>query len=323
MRVRGMVFGALATVTAFALNLAGCGGDTRPTKPPLCYRANPPEQAGLTRELRPEEWIELITGVGAGKTTAYDCTKQTIRWPAPPPDCPSDEASSELPFVPVVLGEDSVIERRLPNGQRLVWIITHVRDDGFALGPVALVEPTPQGTAVHAIGPLRARYERARLVLWSIGDGEVLAAEGETCTDPQLATTCKRGVQLLVRVGDAFRWTPLQNGAGCVDTAWIELARTAEVARTDGWIRKLDYVANVQSDPRYVVVTEQVTVHDRDSRDPAGTPRLVRRIDSDRFLHVSQGTLTSRQPPLWSIAVSDWATMERGLEPTVPRDSDL
>lgn len=303
-----ITFGLL--IAACALGVVACGGDVRPEQRPLCYRGNPAEQAGMTREWQPSEWISLVVNGTAGSTATQDCTGATIQWPTPGEDCPDDEASSDAPFELVILGPDSVVERRLPTGQRLIWIITHVRSDGFALGPIALVDMDDRGTAVRAIGMLRSRYERTRLSMWPVGDGHVLSAEAETCEDPENASSCRRGAQLLARTDDTFRWTPLQEPGGrCIDTAWVEFKRSNEVARDDGWIRTLDYMASVQHDPRYVIVTEQVTIHDRDTRDPQATPRLVRRVDTDRFYHLSAGRLTSRQSPLWPTTLAGWGSM--------------
>lgn len=305
---------SLSVVTAAwsAALVLGCGGQVQPETPPVCYRGNPPEPAGMVREPQPDEWISLITKGVAGVSATEDCAGHRVVWPTPPAECDQAETLNDAPFESVVLGPDSVIERRLPNGQRLVWIITHVRNDGFAMGPIGLVELTDRGASVLALGTLRARYERVRLQLWTVGEGEVLVAEGETCEDPQLATTCRRGAQLMLRVGNTFRWEALKDARGqCLDTAWFELARSAEMTQPDGWTRRLDYVANVQNDSRYVVVTEQITVNDRDSHDPAGAPRLVRKIDTDRFIHVSAAGLVSRQQPLWKQALSDWASLER------------
>lgn len=304
-------WGALLTCAWLALVGAGCG-DSEPETKPLCYRGNPPEAAGMIVEPRPEEWIAFLTNGTSGTSADHDCAGNLVRWPEAPPECDAAETASDLPFEPVVLGEDAVIERRLPSGERLLWVITHVRGDGFAMGPLALVEVTDRGAAVTALGTLRSRYERLRLSMWTLADGQVLVAEGETCTDPQVATTCKRGAQLMVRQGDALRWVPLNDAQGaCIDTGWVELARSAEVELPNGWARKLDYVASLQSDPRYVIVTEMVTVNDRDTNDPATAPRLVRRIDTDRFLHLTPGALVSRQVPLWRQALTDWASLDR------------
>lgn len=309
----------LTLLTLAWLAGVGCGEEVRPETPPLCYRGNPPEHAGMTRELQPEEWISLILKAHPGETASLDCTGTPIRWPAPDPGCPADETASSAMYEPVILGEDSVVVRRLPTGQQLVWVLTHVRSDGFALGPVALIDTDDRGTAVRAIGSLRGRYERVRLALWPIGDGQLLAAEAETCSDPADAKTCQRGVQLLPRLGDAFRWTPLRDAAGkCIDGAWVELKRAAEVARADGWIRNLDYTASLQNDRRYLVVTEQVTIHDRDPRDPEATPRLVRRVDTERFYHLAEGHLTSRQTPLWPATLAGWGSMNAAQKSNAP-----
>jgi hypothetical protein len=84
-----------------------------------------------------------------------------------------------------------------------------------------------------------------------------------------------------------------------MDVPWVELKREADLSLENGWNRHMRIVATVDHDQRYVVITEQVDVADTDPSHPDVPARDVRRIDTERFIHVEQGQLLSRQPPLW------------------------
>ena len=64
---------------------------------------------------------------------------------------------------PVPLTETSVVERVMPDGKRLVWIMTHHFPNGDGFGPVAAVTLGQTKVYVDSLGFLRLRPTRVDL----------------------------------------------------------------------------------------------------------------------------------------------------------------
>jgi hypothetical protein len=202
--------------------------------------------------------------------------------------------------VPQPLDERSVFERQLPGERRLVWVVTHRFANGEGFGPVALARILPNGVEVEAIGEMRLRTERVNLELWKIEGNSVVVAGGEICTKPNDSASCHRAVSVLVAYNKALLHPVLSYRDGrCIDEPWVELKRQEDLPLETGWNRHFEIVSMVSHDQRYVVITEQVVVADSDPNAPDLPAREVRRIDTDRFIHVERGRLVTRQHPLW------------------------
>ena len=85
----------------------------------------------------------------------------------------------------------------------------------------------------------------------------------------------------------------------CIDAPWVERVREADLTLDNGWSRHMKITASVTHDQRYVVITEHVDVQDTDPQHPDIPPRDVRRIDTERFIHVEGPYFFTRQSPLW------------------------
>ncbi|HKU44645.1 MAG TPA: hypothetical protein VJR89_41080 [Polyangiales bacterium] len=289
--------------------LVCCAGSKQPTttankagRKPLCVMAQPRE-GGQPRPMRPRDWMQLILTVqhdGRGVYAQTACTGERIVHTPLPDTCEVQTPDPGVPE-PVGLSEESVIEHLLPEGRRLVWIMTHRFPNGDGFGPVAAVTLIDDNAYVGSLGFLRLRPTRVDLDLWQIGTKVVLRGEGETCEDVKDAGTCRRATNLLVYNNLKFHAVPMRRTESneCIDAPWVERNREADLTLDNGWNRHMKITANVTHDQRYVVITEHVDVQDTDPAHPDIPPRDVRRIDTERFVHVDGPYMFTRQSPLW------------------------
>lgn len=284
----------LAALCALAL---ACGSRPEPL-PGICFSKR--SEAG--KPVTPGEWLRLIVKLRPGSQTMYadhDCTGSPIYFTSPPSTCLVRTPPIGEPIA-VPITEESIVERLLPNDERLVWVMTHRFENGDGFGPVAHVRIYPHGLAVDSIGLLRLRRERVALELWKIGGQELLMAAGETCFNRKDPTTCHRAANVLVHQSHAFLDPPITYRDGrCIDVPWIELLREADMPLDSGWNRHFKITSSLSHDERYLVITEQVEVVDSDPNKPDIPARAVRSIDTERFIHLDNGRLYTRQHPLW------------------------
>ncbi len=284
-----------------------CGGGQVPEDPSaLCSIPRQAAGTGGARPVRPNHWMNLLLKGFRFRRDAkgqldfrahYDCIGESIVWPAPPADCPAPPPDRPSP---ARLEESSVIERRLPDGDRLVWVITHRYADGDGLGPVALATVSDRRLSVRALGHYRGRTGRVQMRLWSIGQGEVLVVEGERCQQPDKPATCEREAGVMVLDRDRFAVVPIRDREGkCIEPARVEFRRQAEMSIESGTVRRFEFSASIGHDVRYLVVTEQIDINDFDPTQSGLPPRHVRRVDTERFIHLQGRELVSRQQPLW------------------------
>lgn len=162
------------------------------------------DEGRVVRPVRPEEWLRLLVRAGAGERATQECSGQTIQLGEPSEPCreaarETEEAVQQGREVPrrgievqepmaVALTEESVIDRRITNSKRLVWVITHEYPNGDGLGPIGLVERVepddedePSELRVLALGTLRARREAVRLRLITLRVRPVVEVESLAC----------------------------------------------------------------------------------------------------------------------------------------------
>ena len=293
---------------------------TTPDKPLGVCQMPLPRRNGGIRPMRTEDWMRLILvteNYSGGQVIAQQtCTNRRIEHTPLPRDCEVQTPDPGVPE-PVPLSEQSVTERLMPDNRRLIWIMTHRFPNGDGFGPVAAVTVTDEIAYVGSIGLLRLRPQRVDLNLWQIGAKTVLMAAGETCIDQQDASSCRRAANLLVFDQGMFHSLPIRRAVSkeCIDLPWVEYKREADLTLENGWNRHMRIVASLDHDQRYVVVTEQVDVADTDPNHPDIPARDVRRIDTERFIHVDGPNLYTRQSPLWPrIIPSQGRTHVRGNE---------
>lgn len=313
-----LVFGSFV---AFA-----CGGsETQEDDPiPVCYQSHPLPDGGMIRNLRAEEWADLIVrSYREGAESSEDCVGNSIQWRRTDDHCDIHDSEDEPPPVAVPLTEESVIVGRSSTvARKPVWIVTHHFENGDGFGPVVLSERSADGVSVRAIGTLRLPLQRARLRLRESGGQEFIIADGERCpeededdggpdADADVADgeetgeeesepTCMRYARILPLVGDQLMTPEIRDDEGnCLGPAQVYLSRELTVGLENGWERTFRLAASMEYRGGGIVIHEQVIAEDQDPRDPGRPARLFRTTDSDRVVRLRRGGLRSSGIPLF------------------------
>jgi len=313
--------GALRWV-AVALVVAGAGCSKKPVQVresavrALCFSEMPSDMKVMSPAIwKPETLFQLLIN-GYDKSTGKvplpptDCMGTPILWQDPAPgEC--DETAQEgtpLPIQPLTVQEMIVTEMRLDL--KLVWAVVRRFSNGEAIGPVALVEATPRGLAVRALGTLKAMPKSARLRMERVGGIEVLLVDGERCWGPEGSTQCQRMVRIMPLRGNRFVAEPLvsQENGKCMQPANIALSRTASQPLPSRWLRKYEYTAALTVAPDGIRVAEQVTAKDSDPRQPSSPPRLFRKAQDERVIQVNQSRMAVNRSSVWNQLVEQGST---------------
>ncbi|HYI02086.1 hypothetical protein [Hyalangium sp.] len=254
----------------------------------------------------PDDWFALLLhgfdreqGVAASPTV--DCSGVPVVWQEPlQSECrePGPEAQA-LPPPARLTAEDLVLET-VRADERLVWVVSRRFSNGEGLGPVGLVERTPRGFVVRALGSLRAYPRQARLRLEENENFKVLVAEGDVCTDDG-PPVCRRMARVLpLRQGRFFAEAVSNSGdGGCLGPAWFPLSREEVLELPNGLHRKVEFTSTLSVKPEGVVLDEQVVMHNLDPREPSMPPLLYRRAQAQRVLEVKDARLVGTAPSLW------------------------
>lgn len=303
---------------AWVVAAAGCKHEA-PVREPvvraLCFSELPATMKVISPAVwKPEALFQLlINGYDAstGKVTQppTDCMGTPILFQDPAPgDCTEvSPAGNPLPLQPLTVEEMIVTEMRLDL--KLVWAVVRRFSNGEAVGPVALVEATPRGLAVRALGTLKAFPKSARLRLDRIGGVEVLQVDGERCWGEDEKKQCQRSVRLMPLRGNRFVAETLTGPDGkCMQAANIALSRTATQSLPSRWLRKYEYTSALTVAPDGIRVSEQITAKDSDPKQPSSPPRVFRKAQDERLIQVGQGGLKVDKPSVWSQLVEASAT---------------
>jgi hypothetical protein len=254
----------------------------------------------------PADWFSLLLhGFDRAQSVApspsLDCSGAPVMWQEPQVnECrePGPEARPLPP--PSRLTEEDVVQEKLPDNQRLVWVVARRFSNGEGLGPVGLVEQTQRGFVVRALGSLRAYPRQARLRLEQTGGFRLLVAEGEVCTD-EAPPTCRRMARVLpLHLGRFFSEAVASDSDGsCLGPAWFPLSREEVLSLPNGLNRKVEFTSTLSVKPEGVLLDEQVVMSDFDPRQPSVPPVPYRRAQSQRLLVVKDSRLVGTSPSLW------------------------
>src|SRR5262249_52660271 len=130
-----------ARIALLLVLCASCGSGPKKL-PGICFA----QRREPGRPVTPSEWLNLIVKAkeqNGGICAQEDCTGWPIKFTPAPDNCVVKTPPLGTPQ-PVPLTEESIVERMLPNDQRLIWVITHRFDNGDGFGPVALVQVYPR-----------------------------------------------------------------------------------------------------------------------------------------------------------------------------------
>lgn len=314
---------------AALLAAQACGGaQVSEDPPPLCHASHPIPDGGMMRPLRNSEWASLVLrDYRDGQSTSQDCAGNGITWHPTDRQCQIHEMEDEpAPRAVPVTDESIVLGRADSVAIKPVWVITHRFEDGDGFGPVVITERTADRVAVRAMGTLRLPTQRARLRLRETDGQRLLVADGERCppsedeedgsgddarpanaqgggnaqAEEQEPPTCLRTSRLLAVVGDQLVNPEVRTPEGeCLGPAAIHLSRERVIGIANGWERVFRLAASTELRGGSVIIHEQVTVTDRDPRDPGRPARLFRTTDADRVLQLERGGVRSRGIPLF------------------------
>jgi hypothetical protein len=304
MRIQVRASIVAATFVGAVAASASCGG-ARPriqVEQPLCrintgYDLDKPL---VQRALPAAFWFSLIVrgyqANGEIPRPPQDCEGQVVAWTA---DACSEPEMRTL--LPTPLSERDIVVSHLGEGRRLVWVITDRFTSGEALGPVALANFDARGVSVDSLGVLRGYPGRAQLRLERLGDYQVLAAEGEACTDERDVRSCVQAIRLVPVGRRHFVPMDLTDVQGrCVGRTFFPLAAEGSVG--DGPNRRTYRLQrNVTFNADAVVVQEQMSVMQGSggrtgSQDAFNS--AVSRMTVDRRIRVIGGRLVIDEPSL-------------------------
>lgn len=273
----------------------------------LCFSELPSDMRVVSPAVwRPEALFKLLINgydpsTGKVPLPPTDCMGTPILWqdPAPGECAETAQEGTPLPIQPLTVEEMIVTEMRLDL--KLVWAIVRRFSNGEAIGPVALVEATPRGLAVRALGTLKALPKSARLRLERIGGIEVLLADGERCWGKEDPKMCQRMVRIMPLRGNRFVAEPLVSQDGkCMQPANIALSRTGTQPLPAKWVRKYEFTAALSVAPDGIHVAEQIAAKDSDLRQPSSPARLFRKAQDERLIQVNQSRMSVDRPSVWT-----------------------
>ena len=320
--------GLLAPSLGASLLLA-CAHDPGPL--PVCI-AELAEEDALelkTRNLSPEAWwTSLLPGYdrsrGEVERPVVDCSGETVRWTETREACVElDPLEKSLP--PAPLSPQDITLSYANDDRMLVWLVTERYAGGEGSGPVAIIEWRKHGIAVRGLGTLRAASRGASLRLEAIGEHTVLLAEGKRCspTDPD---DCWRSIRILPLVGTRFQSGKVRSADGsCLGPLRFDKSRSVDLPHDQsGWIRRFELSTRLEFLDEELLVHESVSVSEIDPEEPEGTPRPFRTIEETRILKWRGKNFQSDRPSLWIRVLTDFASVDKALEPgeRVPADAD-
>ncbi len=277
------------------LGAAGCASTVREDPPPFCSlsRAGQSEEA-RRRDPSDEELLRLVLGPNA----RFDARAPDADCAGAPTAAAQTECEPRLAELPLVsLSRASILSRSLPDGRRIVWIVT--RSDGReGEGPIALVERREESVVAKVQGVVRADLGRARFKLAS--NERVLVVESERCEDPNDPSSCERTAQLLVRNGNRFVREPIRDRrtGRCLNGPFIALSRRTTRALADGWERSFLATSSFEDSADGLVVHETVSMRDRDPALASVPSRPFRDVSSDRQIVLGSGLVGDEVPLL-------------------------
>ncbi|MCP3098200.1 hypothetical protein LZ198_04825 [Myxococcus sp. K15C18031901] len=305
-------------VLGFAVALAGCKSTApvraAPAVAALCFSERP---TGV-HALSPDQWrAEVLyplmlsgydTRTWQVATPVTDCMGTPVLWQDPAPGECVEAGSTAAMLPPTTLTAGDVVVSEIRPELRLVWAVARHFADGEGLGPVALVESTPRGLAVRALGVLRSRTKNAKLRLERMMGVDMLVAEGERCAGP-MGTACQRAVRVLLQRGNRFINEPVLTAEGaCASPALFQLNRTASRSLPSRWLRRYDYTAALSFATDGIRLQEQMIVNDMDPKQPSIPPRQFRKAQVDRRVQLSSGRLVVDDSSLWGRLLEAGAT---------------
>ncbi len=311
--------------------LGGCKKKTGPSKPPICKAevAGSEAEEAQQGDVPPDIWFLIMLqnfdrDAMQVKRPVKDCSGRPIEAEAgddPNAACMAGEnPAARLPDRPLV--EEDLQLTPTDDGRQIVWVRTGRFDNGEAVGPIAITDWTKRGVAVRALGTLRAFEQKAAMHLEGFGEKDkVLVVESRVC-DPEDPKDCWRVMRLLPLLGDYFVDKPMVAEDGtCLGPALFRLYDAHEVELANGTARKFEVSRSVDFTEGNVVISESVTIKDRDPKQPDAPAVLFRKANLERPLVVSEAGLQTKEG-LWEKMIAEHGSVEVRPDPKPEEDAE-
>jgi hypothetical protein len=227
-----------------------------------------------------------------------DCSGTPVVWFGEASNC-EEKTPEAKPLESTELADRDVFLTPLSANTQLVWVVAKRFDSGEGLGPVGVVETTPEGKVVRGVGTLRAFTKNPQHRVEKVGKTEFLVAEGEHC--PKSGGRCERSVRIMPLRGGRFVPEPLSHPQGaCIGPALFYLSRTASERLPNGWERRYEFNTGLSFGPSGITADEKMSINEVDPRQPNQPGRLLRRAELRREVSVLPARLVTEESSLWS-----------------------
>jgi hypothetical protein len=253
--------------------------------PPACVTPLPARVAasGVSRTLREEAWWPVVfPGFDSEKRrlpeSSLTCEGRPIFTDATFTDATVRRGG--WPFVPE---EGDVVQGAGLNKLRLLWFRTHDKGGGTMAGPLALVRSFEEDAEVYAIGSYSGNASRAKLRIERLGSDILPTVQDDGCQGVTDAP-CETTLQVYLPYRGQLR-----------SAAKITLERLAFANETEpGVIGRIGYhlVTTPVFSQQGITLSEQITVHDSESRE-------LRRAELTRVFVAADERLENTEVPLW------------------------
>lgn len=221
-----------------------------------------------------------------------DCRAQRIE--SPLNACDDQTAATERRTERPLSGDDLVITDG-EGDNFLVWAQARHFTDGDAFGPVAVAQWSRRGIRVSILAGLRGPAKHPRLRLETLGEGQVLVLEGDTC--PPDNGPCTRVVRVIPLLEGSFvdrAVRHLEDGS-CGGPATFPLSASEDETLGPNKLRRFRIARNVVIKDGLGVVYEEAIATDHDPGQPNAEGVEHRRIKKARELMLDKdGLLVQR-----------------------------
>jgi hypothetical protein len=315
-----------STAIALAVSICAGAGCKKATGPmPLCVAETyTPDNEEVTRkQLAPEAWFGALLPdyQVATKSVTHpvrDCTGRELTSPEQDEGCLEGEFSgTSTPVEELTL--EHITLASASDDRMLVWFVTETFDNGEGRGPLSIIEWTRTGIAVRAVGAIRSSASGSALRLERVGEIDVLVAEGQAC-DPRQPQECWPVIRLFPILGGRLgEQTILTDDGQCLSPARFDKLRSVDLESSQpGWLRHFELTTSLQFSDAGILVTESVTVSERESSQSLDAAQPYRTADETRLISVDDRGLTTYLPSLWTRILEDIAAVDREADPVPP-----
>lgn len=302
---------AVAALVCGALSFAACK-KTRTTVPPLCAFDALSEDERMNQTLGPEVWIgvaspsvDLEAQIRRGdlKSACGQVHAAAIE----EFNCPGFELAVERVEGDIVELDDLIINQA-GEDRTLLWAATDELVNGEVEGVAAMTLWTKDALEVHAVGPLRAYRQGARMLLHKISGNPALVVQSDKCDE---AGKCVAVAQVVPIINRRFSELPLWDETGaCIGRAQFELDKRTERVLGNGVTRRFNLTRSIELIEGGIQLTDLIRMEDVRTDAPDSPPVPYRKLTSKRPLVLRGDRLELVDEDIWERALRDHGEVE-------------